>query len=291
MIDAINQHLNDNITGRSAYIINTYSYTLYYSALECLQKLADRDYCSFELMMVPGHFWPSLSDKNERDAISRLLLSRHLNIHTINQPALDINLSSSTPEMRQYSCSMMTNALQLAAEWGAQAIVINPGKANPVFTPPKERLHEWFSRSLDTIVASARKYNVQVLVKNHPLSFLYRSDDLVAFFNSYGWDHIVLGYDFANGYFGKEDPLVALANLADHLGAVYAADTTLVEFQHSEIGTGVVPFSEIAQALRQRQYAGPTVLEIVSQAPDVSIDKSIAYLSNVNWPISSAVST
>jgi sugar phosphate isomerase/epimerase len=131
---------------------------------------------------------------------------------------------------------------------------------------------------------SARQYNVQILVKNHPLSFLYRSDDLVTFFDSYGWDRIVLGYDFANGYFGKEDPLVALANLTGRLGVVYAADTTLDDFQHAVVGTGAVRFAEVAQALREQQYSGPTVLEIVSQAPDESIDKSVAYLENVNWP-------
>lgn len=284
MIDAMNQDLNNATAGRSAYTINTYSYTQRYSALECLQKLSDRGYRSFELMMMPGHFWPSLSDRNERDTISRLLASRHLDIRIINQPALDINLSSSVPEMRQHSCSMITYALELAAEWGAQAVVINPGKANPVFTPPKESLHDWFSRSLDSILESARRYNVRVLVKNHPLSFLHRSDDLVTFFDSYGWDHIVLGYDFANGFFGKEDSLVALANLADRLGVVYAADTTAVDFEHSAVGTGAVRFPEIAQALRQRQYTGPTVLEIVSQAPDASIDQSVAYLDNINWP-------
>jgi len=284
MNDAMNQDLSSTTTGRSGYTINTYSYTQRYSALECLQKLSDRGYRSFELMMVPGHFWPSLSDRNGRDAISRLLASRHLKIEIINQPALDINLSSSVPEMRQHSCSMITYALELAAECGAEAVVINPGKANPVFTPPTESLHEWFSRSLDSIMKSARQYNVQILVKNHPLSFLYRSDDLVTFFDSYGWDRIVLGYDFANGYFGKEDPLVALANLTGRLGVVYAADTTLDDFQHAVVGTGAVRFAEVAQALREQQYSGPTVLEIVSQAPDESIDKSVAYLDNVNWP-------
>jgi sugar phosphate isomerase/epimerase len=51
----------------------------------------------------------------------------------------------------------------------------------------------------------------------------------------------------------------------------------LADFRHAAVDTSAVRFPEIAQALRERQYTGPIVLEIVSQPPDDSIDHSVAY--------------
>src|ERR1035437_10339734 len=40
--------------------INTYSYTLNWSAADCIRHLADQGYIGVELMMYPGHLWPDL---------------------------------------------------------------------------------------------------------------------------------------------------------------------------------------------------------------------------------------
>jgi hypothetical protein len=70
----------------------------------CLSQLADQGYRAFELMSVPGHFWPNIDGAPGRIAITALLARRNLRVLTINQPSIDINLSSSLPEMRQHSC-------------------------------------------------------------------------------------------------------------------------------------------------------------------------------------------
>ena len=277
-------HSRGEIPASAAYTVNTYPYTLRYGLRDCVAHLADLGFRSFEPMLVPGHFWPSREAADERRRIGSLLASRGLRIVTLNQPNLDINLGSSVPEMREHSCAMMIAAMQLAGDWGAMGIVINPGKANPVLASPRDNLADWFRRSLDTLVPEAERCNVQLIVKNHPLSYLHRAADLVSFFNGYGWERIGIGYDFANGYFGREDPREALQLLNSRIKLIYAADSGLDEFRHDPVGAGAVRFDDISGALRALGYRGDTVLEILSDEPDRALATSVAQLETHAWP-------
>lgn len=272
------------MSATAAYTINTYPYTQRYGLRDCIAHLADLGFRNFEPMLIPGHFWPSSEAAVERRAIGSLLANRDLRIVTLNQPNLDINLSSSVPEMREHSCAMMSAAMRLAGDWGAMGIVINPGKVNPILPAARDQLTDWFRRSLDALVPEAERSNVQLIVKNHPLSYLYRAADLVSFFDGYGWERIGIGYDFANGHFGREDAMEAIQILGSRIMMVYAADTGLDEFRHGPVGAGDVRFNDIAGALRAIGYRGDTVLEILNDQPDRALAASIAQLEMHAWP-------
>ena len=218
-------------SARAAFAVNTYPFTPRLSARDCLNHLADDGYRAFEIMLVPGHYWPSLDGgARERRRMAALLRERDLRIVTLNQPNLDINLSSAVPEMRAHTCAVVIEAMRLAGDWGATGVIVNPGKANPMLPANPAALGDWFRRSLDVLVPAAHQTGVRIIVKNHPLSYLYRADKLLEFFDSYGWEKVSIGYDVANGVFGREDPCAALRLLGDHLGLVYAADTRSIAF-------------------------------------------------------------
>ena len=272
------RHLN-----KAGYGINTYSFTRTLRARECLAQLADLGYRRFEIMLVPGHFWPSLDGDAGRREIESLIGSSSLRILSLNQPNVDVNLSSVVPEMRQHSCRVIASAIELAASWNAKGVVINPGKANPVFPAPKKALTDCFRWSLDALLPIARKAGVELIVKNHPLSYMYRANDLRLFFDAFGWDQIGIGYDFANGFFAGEEP-EAVLELRDHLPFVYAADTSLDAFHHAQIGTGSVAFERIATMLRNANFCAPTILEIVAEDAQLAIDASVEHLDSIAWP-------
>ena len=270
--------------GKAAYGINTYSFTQRLGARDCLERLAALGYRRFEVMLIPGHFWASLDGDAGRREIESLIVRDSLQILTLNQPNLDVNLSSVVPEMRQHSCGVIASAIELAASWNAKGVVINPGKCNPVFPPPMKTLTDCFRRSLEVLVPIARKARVELIVKNHPLSYLYRASDLRLFFDEFGWDQVGIGYDFANGHFGREEP-EAVLQLRDHLSFMYAADTALDVFNHAQIGTGTVPFERIATMLRGANLCPPTILEIVAGNAQLAIDASVEHLDSQRWPI------
>jgi len=272
------RHLN-----KAGYGINTYSFTRTLRARECLAQLADLGYRRFEIMLVPGHFWPSLDGDVGRREIESLIGSNSLQILSLNQPNVDVNLSSVVPEMRQHSCRVIASAIELAASWNAKGVVINPGKANPVFPAPKKTLTDCFRCSLDALIPIARKAGVELIVKNHPLSYMYRANDLRLFFDAFGWDQIGIGYDFANGFFAGEEP-EAVLELRDHLPFVYAADTSLEAFHHAQLGTGSVAFERIATLLRGANLCPSTILEIVADNAQFAIDASVEHLDSIAWP-------
>jgi len=268
---------------RTVYGINTYSFTNSLDARGCLEYLADQGYRRFEIMLVPGHYWPSLNSDSDRREIESLVAKSSLQILSLNQPNLDVNLSSIVPEMRQHSCAVVARAIELAASWNATGVVINPGKCNPVFPAPEKLLTDCFRRSLEDLRPVAQRAGVQLIVKNHPLSYLHRASDLRHFFDGFGWDHVGIGYDFANGHFAGEEP-EAVLQVGDHLSFMYAADTSLDVFSHAEIGSGTVPFEAIATMLRAADLCVPTILEIVADNPQPAIDASVERLHRVQWP-------
>ena len=271
---------------RAAYGINTYSFTHTLRARDCLDYLANLGYRRFEVMLGPGHFWPSLDGHAGRREIESLVVRNSLQILSLNQPNLDVNLSSIVPEMRDYSCAVIARAIELAASWNAKGVVINPGKCNPVLPAPTKTLTDCFRRSLQALCPVARRAGVQLIVKNHPLSYLHRANDLRLFFDAFGWDQVGIGYDFANGHFASEKP-EAVLQLRDHLLFMYVADTSLDVFTHAQIGTGTVPFEAIATMLREANLCAPTILEIVAENPQLAIDASVERLESSRWPTAS----
>ena len=269
---------------KGAYAVNTYSFTQTHRAGDCLEQLADQGYRRFEIMLVPGHFWPSLDGGTGQRQIESLVGRNSLEIVSLNQPNLDVNLASLVPEMRQHSCAVVASAIELAAAWNAKGVVVNPGKSNPVFPAATEILADCFRRSLEVLIPVARRAGVQLIVKNHPLSYLYRANELRQFFDAFGWEQVGIGYDFANGHFAGE-AAEEVVQLREHLSFMYAADTTLDTFRHAQIGTGTVPFEAIAKMLRDAGMYLPTILEIVAEDAQVAIDASVRQLDSVAWPI------
>ena len=268
---------------KGAYAVNTYSFTQTHRARDCLEQLADQGYRRFEIMLVPGHFWPSLDGDAGRRQIESLVGRRSLEIVSLNHPNLDVNLASLVPEMSQHSCAVVASAIELAAAWNAKGVVVNPGKSNPVFPAATEILADCFRRSLEVLIPVARRAGVQLIVKNHPLSYLYRANELRQFFDAFGWEQVGIGYDFANGHFAGE-AAEEVVQLRDHLSFMYAADTGLDTFRHAQIGTGTVPFEVIAKMLRDSGMHLPTILEIVAESAQVAIDASVRHLDSVAWP-------
>jgi len=109
---------------KAAYGINTYSFTHTLRARDCLHYLANLGYRRFEIMLGPGHFWPSLDGDVGRQEVESLVARNSLQILSLNQPNLDVNLSSIVPEMRQHSCAVIASAIELAASWNAKGVVI-----------------------------------------------------------------------------------------------------------------------------------------------------------------------
>jgi L-ribulose-5-phosphate 3-epimerase len=265
------------------FVVNTYSYTMRFSVRETIDHLADMGFSAFELMMYSGHLWPAETDAAARRELRRHIASRNLRLTTLNMPNIDINIAAAAPEMRKYSVGILNKIFELAGDLEAPAVIVGPGKANPLFPAPKEELQKHFFAALDALVRLSERLGVRIYVENMPFAFLAKITDLLAAVESYGAADVGVVYDLANAHFVHEDVLEGLRMAAPRLTLVHLSDTGYAAYRHDPVGEGSVPFAGAPAVLREIGYRELPALEIISPDPDSGIAKSIVALKSMGW--------
>jgi L-ribulose-5-phosphate 3-epimerase len=245
---------------------NTYSYTIAYSAEDCLVRLADLGFTEFELMMYPGHLWPPETNGAQRAALRRLIAGRDLHVVTLNMPNIDMNVAGASAEMRRYTLDLLRQIVQLAGDLEVPGVVVGPGKANPLFPAPRQRLDGYFFAALDELVPLAKKVGTALWVENMPFAFIPDIEGLMQTLDRYGDDNIGIVYDVANGHFINENLADALRHCRKRLKLVHLSDTGQQVYRHDPVGAGDVPFAEVPPVLEEIGYKRLPMLEII--APD-----------------------
>ncbi|MDP6706193.1 MAG: sugar phosphate isomerase/epimerase family protein [Alphaproteobacteria bacterium] len=270
-------------TNTQGYAINTYAYSLSHSADACLGHLAARGHRQFEVMMYPGHLWPADMDQAARRGFKTFLADNGLEIVTLNMPNVDINVAGAATEMRAYSLELLKGVVGLAGDLGVPGVVVGPGKANPLMPAPRERLIGYFFEALDVLVPLADAAGTALWVENMPFAFLPEADEMMQVLERYGDERLGVVYDLANGAFIREDLGEGLRRVKDRLKLVHLSDTPLDIYRHAPVGQGIVAFAEVVPVLQEIGYAGPPMLEIISDAPDDDLPASMAALDTMGW--------
>lgn len=266
-----------------SFACNTYSYTVSYTAEACLSRLADLGFAEFELMMYPGHLWPPDTDAARRTALRRLVESRDLRIVTLNMPNIDMNIAGASPEMRRYTLDLLRRIVELAGDLEVPGVVIGPGKSNPLFPAPRERLDGYFFAALDELVPLAKKAGAALWIENMPFAFVPGIEGLMQALDRYGNGDIGIVYDVANGHFIKENLGDALRRCGKRLKLVHLSDTGRQVYRHDPVGAGDVPFREVPPVLAEIGYSRLPMLEIISQDAEKDILSSADKLAAMGY--------
>jgi L-ribulose-5-phosphate 3-epimerase len=267
----------------SIFAINLYSYTFSHSAADCIRHLADQGYRGVELMMYPGHLWPTDLDDAGRRELRQIADASNVRIVSANMPNVDLNIAGASQEMRDYSLGLLSKFVRLAGDLGAPGIVIGPGKANPLFPAPRDVLKGHFFKALDVLAPIAEQAGTRLLVENMPFAFLPDADSLMRALDEYGNDEIGVIYDVANGHFIGEHPAVGLRRVRSRLGLVHFSDTGTAVYKHDPVGAGDVPFADVPPVLAEIGYDEMPVLEIVSYDPDADTLDSAKRLAKLGY--------
>lgn len=274
----------------AGFAINSYAYIHDYTARQFLAKLADEGYREFELMIYPGHLWPRDMSAADRRELRQHIERRGLRVVTLNMPNIDINITGAAEEMRVYSLDLLQKAVVLAGDLGVSGVVMGPGKPNPLFPMPREKLMGHFFTGLDRLAPLAERLGTQLYLENMPFAFLPRIDELLDALDTYGRHDVALLYDVANGWFIKEDICEALRKCAKsgRLKLVHYSDTTQDVYRHDAVGFGTVPFSKVPPVLVEIEHTSRPMLEIISNRPDESIEQSVRRLVELGFGKTSA---
>lgn len=265
------------------FAINTYSYTMRFSARDCLVHLAAQGFTEFELMMYPGHLWPADTDAAQRRELKRFVVGRGLKVVTLNMPNIDMNVAGAAAEMRDYTLAILKQIVELAGDLGAPGVVIGPGKHNPLFPAPRERLTGYFFKALDVLSPLADKVGTALCVENMPFAFLPDAESLMTTLDRYGNDRIGVVYDVANAEFIKEDLATGFRRVAKRLRLVHLSDTGHQVYRHDPVGRGAVDFAAIPAMIREVDHRMTPMLEIISSDADRDIPDSVERLLGLGW--------
>lgn len=262
---------------------NTYSYMLTHCAEDCLARLADFGFREFELMVHPGHLWPAEFSTERRRALRALLAQHELQLPALNLPNIDINIASTTPEMRAYTLDLLAETFRLAGEVGASGVVMSPGKASPLLPAAPDVLRGHFFAALDRLCPVAGSAGTALWIENVPFSFLPAIDGIMETLASYGNNDIRIVYDVANAHFIGEDFAEGLKACRERLVLVHLSDTNREVYRHNPVGAGTVPFASVPPALMAVGYHVRPMLEIISRDPERDILASADRLSALGF--------
>jgi len=261
----------------AGFAVNTYSYIFGGSAADTVARLADQGYGGVELMFFPGHLWPTELDAAKLRSLRQLCEAR-LRLVAVNMPNVDINVAAAAEEMRTYTLNLLVQFVRCAGELGAGGIIVGPGKPNPLFPMPRERMIAYFYRALDRLAPLARQVGTKLFIENMPFAFLPDAESLMRVVDFYGDDSIRVIYDVANAHFIGEAPTEGLHRVRDRLSLVHFSDTTRQSYKHDPLGCGDVPLAGLASAMKEVGYSELPMLEVISRNPDADIAESCSRL-------------
>lgn len=236
-------------------------------------------------MMFPGHIWPASATTAKRKALASFVQAHDLRLTTLNRPNIDLNIGAAVPEVREYSIATIERTIMLAADVGAEGVIIGPGKPNPLLPASTDVMRSRFFEACDRFTRLGDRLGVQILLENMPVGFVCAAGDLVKLLDEYGAEQIGVVYDVANGAYIGEDFAPAVRALGPRFKFIHLSDTPKHSCRHDRIaGEGIVKFEEIGHALAKLEHDEPLIIEIISEQPDEDIASSILNLKACGWP-------
>lgn len=267
-------------------IICTFSYLWSTTAIDAIAELVDNGYETFDVPISSPHCWPDEMSNSERAAIYARLNEYGAKIRSLNAGGYDINLASPGANMRRKSIEHLKSVIDLAAAWDVPEIVISPGTRRPIISPPLEKVYEWAHESLGNLIPMAKQAGIRLLLENTPYCFTPTIGDLAGIVSTVNDDSLKIVYDVANAAYVGEDPVASLLSNHESIGLVHISDTGLETWGHDPIGTGVIDWDGLGDAVKATCGVNNVVLEVIREENPVhEFKKAMDDLAARGWEL------
>ncbi|WP_027592719.1 MULTISPECIES: sugar phosphate isomerase/epimerase family protein [unclassified Pseudomonas] len=268
-------------------IISTFSYLWSSTAIDAIAQLSEHGHRVFEVPVSSPHCWPVEMSTAERSAASVRLRQYDAKIRSLNAGGYDVNLASPAANMRQKSIDHIKAVIDLAVAWDTQEVVISPGTRRPMISPPLEKTFDWMYESLAALTPLAKQAGVRLLLENTPYCFTPTMRELAEVVDTVNDDVVRVVYDIANAAYIGEDPVASLLAYHSAIDFVHVSDTGTDVWGHDPVGTGVVDFIGLGEAVHATCGIENCVLEIIREENALyELNKGVQDLREKGWNIS-----
>ena len=189
----------------AAFGASTFPFVWRETALDALRQMLDLGLNGFDVILAPGHCWPAELSTSARSELARTLDEDGIRVDSLNFPALDLNLASPIPEVRRYAVELYGEAIRLAAELGARAVVAVPGRVSALIQPPREESERRLVESVEALLAHAEEADQLLCLELHPQTPIPTVDALERFVGAFDHPRLRVAYDVANAEAVGED--------------------------------------------------------------------------------------
>ena len=265
-------------------IINTFSYLWSSTAIDAIAELTDSGYKTFEVPISSPHCWPDELSTAERATTKTRLADYGANIRSLNAGGYDVNLASPGANMRRKSIDHIKSVIDLAVEWDATEVVISPGTRRPIISPPLDKTYEWLYESLGDLLPLAHEAGTRLLMENTPYCFTPTIQEMADVVSTVNDDMLKIVWDVANAAYIEDDPVTGLLSHHESIGLVHISDTGLDVWGHDPIGTGVVDWEGLGDAVEATCGVSNVVLEIIREEDTLQVfSQAMQDLRSKGW--------
>jgi sugar phosphate isomerase/epimerase len=155
-----------------------------------------------------------------------------------------------------------------------------------MISPPLEKAYEWMYESLENLIPLAKQAGTRLLLENTPYCFTPTIRDLAGIVSTVNDDSLKIVYDVANAAYIREDPVAALLSNHGSIGLIHISDTGLETWGHDPIGTGVIDWNGLGNAVKASCGVNNVVLEVIREENPVhEFKKAMDDLRNRGWAL------
>ena len=155
-----------------------------------------------------------------------------------------------------------------------------------MISPPLDKAYGWMYESLENLIPLARQAGTRLLMENTPYCFTPTIQDLSGIVSTVNDDVLKIVYDVANAAYIGEDPVTGLLANHESIALMHISDTGLETWGHDPIGTGVIDFVALGDAVEATFGVSNVVLEVIrEQNPLYEVDKAMLDLTDRGWKL------
>lgn len=239
---------------------------------EAIGSIGSIGYQGVELMADLHHAWPPTFDASRRRETLRRLRDQNLVVSNVNAFTCFVQGDTYHPtwiehdlKQRQLRIDHTLRCIDLAAEFGAKTISLQPGGPMIGLGISYAQGAERFAESLQNCADRARQMNVTLAIEPEPGLLIQTAQEYLDFKNRFFAQHsaIQMNCDLGHLFCVGDDPVQVIRACTSHIAHVHLEDIGANRVhQHLVPGKGAMDFPAIFKALSDVNYDGWVTVEL-----------------------------
>jgi len=239
---------------------------------EAIDAIGDIGYAGVELMADLHHAYPPAMDAARRDQVKSHLATRKLPVSNVNAFTLFACGDTYHPTWieddaaaRERRIGHTLACIELAAQFGAKTISLQPGGPTIGTTITRDLAAERYADGLSRVIPAAKQHNLVLGIEPEPGLFIETAAEYLEFRNRYfkNEDAVKMNCDVGHLFCVGDDPAAVIRRHPEHVAHVHLEDIGKNRVhQHLTPGKGVIDFRGVFDALSDIHYRGWVTVEL-----------------------------